>query len=71
MAGFSFVFLLCGLIPAVLCGLFAPKQRAHYDPELDKFSAGPGDPLFLTSYIEQGQIAQGELDAETSLFYNY
>ena len=52
------VFLLFGLIPAVLCGLFAPKHRAHYNPDLDKSSAGPGDPLFLTPYIEQGQIAQ-------------
>ena len=57
------VFLLC--FPLVFCGSLGTlfrKQKAIYGEGRGadaRDSSGPGEPLFLTPFIERGQIDQG------------
>lgn len=52
-------------VPLVLCGPLGLQFRKHKaifgeGPRV-KDSVDPGQPLFLTPYIEKGEIDQGEL----------
>ena len=62
MARLSLVLLLAAA-PLVLGGPFSSlfhKHKAHYNPAAeDAGSDGPGTPLLLTPYIENGQIELG------------
>ena len=66
MARTLFSFLVC--LPLVLCGPLNVQFRKHQaiygeyrnlGAGSGNSSAGPGEPLFLTPYIEKGEIDKG------------